>query len=226
MISSMMSRFCLVTLVAWWGFMFLHTPWSAAQLQEVNTPTDAKPEGGVTAREGDEEKKSAAELIGLKEKVEALAQAFEAKKTELTPRIREMQLNAQQAAAALQRAIGPDESKALEEELRAAQEALSLLEQELAMAEEEVRVAEGMLTVAEKRAMQRRAKEQASEADKALTAQEARVATEEAEVAAEKVSLAEGKVASLQAELRALEKEAAENVSARHHHRARDRGRH
>jgi hypothetical protein len=68
----------------------------------------------------------------------------------------------QQLSAALQKAIGPEASKTLEEELRIAQESLALLEHELALGEEEVTVAEGMLTVTEKRAIQRRAKEQSN----------------------------------------------------------------
>jgi moderate conductance mechanosensitive channel len=213
MLLSMVSRIGLVTLVAWGGLISLHVPWSTAQVQELAKPAAAKPAGESHAAEGDEEKKSAAELTGLREKVKALGEAFEAKKQELAPRLREAQSSVQQLSAALQKAIGPDASKALEEELRAAQESLSLLERELALAEEEVTVAEGMVTVAEKHALQRRTKEQKSEVgqDNALTAQDARVATEEAKVAAEKVSLAQGKVETLQDELRALEKEVAES---------------
>jgi hypothetical protein len=127
--------------------------------------------------------------------------------------VREAQTSVQQAAAALLKAIGPDESKYLEEELRLAQESLSLLEREIALADEEVTVAEGMFMVAEKRAMLHLLKEPKGEGDqeKTLTAQDARVATEEAKVAAEGVYIAQGKMEALQDELQTLEKELAES---------------
>jgi small-conductance mechanosensitive channel len=214
MIPSLVSRICLTTLVAWWGLMSLHAPWSAAQVQEAVKPAAATAEGESHAGDGDEEKKSAADLTGSREKVKALGEAFDAKKKELAPRMREAQSRVQQVTAALQKAIGPDASKALEEELHTAQDSLALLEQELALAEEEVNVAEGMVMVAQKRAIQRRAQEQQGIAaqDKILTAQDARVATEEAKVAADKVFLAQGKVETLQADLRAREVEAAEST--------------
>jgi small-conductance mechanosensitive channel len=213
MIQSLVSHLCLATLVAWWGLVMLHAPWSVAQAVEATKPEAAKSEGGSYVEESDEEKKAAAELIGLREKVKAVAQALETTKKELAPRVREAQSHVQHVRAALQKAIGPDESKALEEELRVAQESLSLLELELALGEEEVTVAEGMVAVAEKRAIQLRATEQQGEEDKddSLTAQEARVATEEAKIAAERVSLAEGRVGTLQDELYAIEKEVAEH---------------
>ena len=55
MIPSMVSRICLATLVAWWGLMVLHDPWSAAQAQEVTKPVAAKPEGESRAGETAEE---------------------------------------------------------------------------------------------------------------------------------------------------------------------------
>jgi predicted nucleic acid-binding Zn-ribbon protein len=128
----------------------------------VSKPVAAKPEGESQAGETAEEEKSAAELAGMRKKAKALGEALEAQKIALAPRVREAQSQVQQLSAALQKAIGPEASKTLEEELRIAQESLSLLEHELALGEEEVTVAEGMLTVTEKRAIQRRAKEQSN----------------------------------------------------------------
>ena len=51
MIPSIVSRTCLATLVAWWGLMVLHAPWSAARAQEVTKPVAAKPEGESQAGE-------------------------------------------------------------------------------------------------------------------------------------------------------------------------------
>ena len=45
MIPSLVSRICLTTLVAWWGLMSLHAPWSAAQVQEASKPVAANAEG-------------------------------------------------------------------------------------------------------------------------------------------------------------------------------------
>jgi moderate conductance mechanosensitive channel len=207
------SRICMAALVACWGLISLLAPWSAAQVQDATTPAAEQPAGESHVAESDEEKKSAAELMGLREKLKTLAEALAAKQSELMPRVREAQINVQQAAAALQKAIGPDDSKILEEELRLAQESLSLLEQELALAEEEVMVAETMVAVAEKRVMLRVVKEQqgTEDNDNIPTAQEARLATEEAEVAAERVTLAQGKMETLKTELRALEREVAES---------------
>ena len=80
MIPSMVSRTCLATLVAWWGLMVLHDPWSAARAQEVTKPVAAKPEGESQAGETAEEEKSAAELAGMRKKAKALGEAMEAQK--------------------------------------------------------------------------------------------------------------------------------------------------
>jgi small-conductance mechanosensitive channel len=213
MVPSMVSRICLGILVAWWSLLILHEPWSAAQVQEVTKPVAANAKAESQAGEIDEDKKLAAELAGLREKLKTVGEALEAMKKTLTPRVREAQNHVQQLSAALQKAVGPDATTALEGELRLVQEALSLLEHELALGEEEVTVAEGMVMVTEKRALQRRAIEQKSDEgkDDALTAQDAKMATAEAKVAADKVSLAQGRVETLQDELRSLEKELAEN---------------
>jgi small-conductance mechanosensitive channel len=213
MISSTGFRICLAMLLAWWGLIALPAPGSAGQVPEAAKPAVANPQGEGHAGEGDEEQRVAAELASLKAKVKALSEALEANKKQLAPRLREAQSHVQQLTAALQKAIGPDASKALEDDLLLAQESLALLERELALAEEEVTVAEGMAMVAEKRVVQRRAQEQTAQNDegKTLTAQDARVATEESKVAADKVSLAQGKVEALQADLRTLEFEAAES---------------
>src|SRR5215475_439923 len=147
MMPSMVSRLCLTILVAWGSLMILHESWSAAQVQEVTKPVAADAKVESQAGEIDAEKKLAAELAGLREKLKAVGEALEAKKKTLTPRVREAQNHVDQVSAALQKAIGPDASTALEGELRLAQESLSLLERELALAEEEVTVAEGMVMV-------------------------------------------------------------------------------
>ena len=126
----------------------------------MSKPVAANAKTESQAGEVDERQKLVAELAGLREKLKAAGEALEDKKKTLAPRIRETQSHVQQVSAALQKAVGPDASAALEEELRLAQEALSLLEHELALGEEEVTVAEGMVMVTEKRAMQQRAKEQ------------------------------------------------------------------
>jgi small-conductance mechanosensitive channel len=214
MIPSTVGRICMATLVAWWGVIGLRGPWSAAQVQEGTKPIAANANAESPGGELDEEKKSAMELAGLREQVKALGEALESKQKALAPRMREAQSHVQQVSAALQKAIGPDASTALEEELRLAQESLSLLERELALGEEEVTVAEGMVMVTEKRAIQRRAKEHKSAEGKEdfFTAQDARVATEEAKVVVEKAAIAQGRVETLQDELRTLEKEVAENT--------------
>jgi predicted nucleic acid-binding Zn-ribbon protein len=150
MVPSMVSRICLAVLVAWWSLMILHEPWSAAQVQEVTKPVAANAKAEGQAGEIDAEKKLAAELAGLREKLKTVAEALEAKKKNLAPRVREAQNHVQQLSAALQKAVGPNASTALEGELRLAQEALSLLEHELALGEEEVTVAEGMVMVTER----------------------------------------------------------------------------
>jgi len=193
--------------------MVLHEPWSAGQAQEVSKPVAANANAESQTGEIDEEQKLVAELAALREKLKASGEALEAKQKTLAPRIGEAQSRVQQVSAALQKAVGPDASAALEGELRLAQEALSLLEHELALGEEEVTVAEGMVMVTEKRAIQHRAIGQKRDEgnDNALTAQDARVATAEAKIAAEKAALAQSRVETLQDELRNLEKELAEH---------------
>jgi hypothetical protein len=143
MIPSMVGHISLATLVAWWGLIVLLEPWSAAQVQEVTKPAAANANAESQAGEIDAETKPAAEPAGLREQVKALGEALESKKKAFAPRVREAQSHVQQVSAALQTAIGPDASRALEEELHLAQESLSLLERELALGEEEVTVAEG-----------------------------------------------------------------------------------
>ena len=70
----------------------------------------AKAKAESQAGEVDEEKKLAAELTGLREKVKAVGEALEAKKKTLAPRVREAQNHVQQVSAALQKAVGPDAS--------------------------------------------------------------------------------------------------------------------
>ena len=107
-------RICLAILVAWWSLMILHEPWSAAQAQEVTKPVAANAKAESQAGEIDEDKKLAAELAGLREKLKTAGEALEAKKKTLAPRIRETQNHVQQLSAALQKAVGPDASTALE----------------------------------------------------------------------------------------------------------------
>jgi small conductance mechanosensitive channel len=200
-------------LFGWWGLVTLQLPGRAAQVPEAAKPAVINPSGESHTPEGAEQHESAAELAGLQDKLKTLSTAFEAKKQELAPRMREAQSRVQQLTEKLQKAGGPGLSKTLEEELRLAQESLALLERELAVAGEEVTVAEGVAMVAEKRAKQQRVKGQQLHVDggKTLTAQDARVATEEAKVAADKVTVVQGKVETLQTDLRALEGEAVES---------------
>src|SRR5262245_43441333 len=125
MIPSTVGRICLATLVAWWGVIALLGSWSAAQVQEVTKPVAANAKAESPAEEIDEEKKLAAELAGLRAQVKAVGEALESKKKALAPRVREAQSHVQQVNAALEKAIGPDASTALDEELRLAQESLS-----------------------------------------------------------------------------------------------------
>src|SRR5262245_22717801 len=213
MMPSRMFQIGFATLAVWWGLIGLQTSWSAAQVQEGIKPAQAGPEAESQAGETDAAKRAAEELVGLRQRAKALSEALEAKKQALTPRLREAQSQVQRLRAALEKAVGLDASKTLEDELHVGQESLSLFEHELALGEEEVTVAESMVTVAEKIEDQRRTKEQqpAEVTNDPLTAQDARVATEEAKVAADKASLAQSKIETLQDDLRNFEKEVADS---------------
>ena len=126
-------RICSVMLAAWWGLTSPLVPGSTAQLQEATKPAAEKPAADSPTVAGDVDKKAAVELTALKEKVRRLKEAFEATKKDFVPRLREAQISVQQATAALQRAVGPDESKLLEDELHMAQASLSSLEREMAL---------------------------------------------------------------------------------------------
>jgi small conductance mechanosensitive channel len=213
MMPSKMFQIGLATLAVWWGLTGLHAPCGAAQGQQASKLAQAKLVEESQAGEADAAKRAAEEILGLRQKAKALSEGLEAKRKALIPRLRQAQSQVQQLRAALERAVGPDASKPLEEELHTSQESLSLLEAELALEEEEVAVAESMVTVVEKLGDQRRTQErQPATVDKgSLTTQDARVATEEANIAAEKASLAQGNIETLQEEGRNLEKEVAES---------------
>ena len=55
MISSMMCRICLATLVAWWSLMLSTSLWSAAPAQEVGKPVAANTKTESQAGEVDED---------------------------------------------------------------------------------------------------------------------------------------------------------------------------
>ena len=113
MVSSRGCRICLAILLTCWGLMWLQASGSSAQVPEAAKPTVANSLEESHAAEGNEEQKSAAELAGFKDKVKTLNEAFETKKKELAPRLREAQSRVQQLTAALQKASGPDASKGL-----------------------------------------------------------------------------------------------------------------
>src|SRR5262245_61349730 len=124
MMPSRMFHIGLATLAVWWGPTGLHTPWAAVQVQEAIEPAQAKPEAESQAGEADAAKRAAEELVGLRQRAKTLSEALGAKKKTLTPRLREAQGRVQQLRAALEKAIGPEASKTLEEELHVAQESL------------------------------------------------------------------------------------------------------